>query len=180
MFDSPSLREYNPRAGQAALPAAKVKRVPASHDGLEAILQVDGASKGNPGPAGAGVLLTAVAGDVLQELSVPIPHATNNVAEYTALLEGLRAAQRLGLRRIEVRTDSELLFRQLKGLYRVKNPGLQRLYGQAVALIDRFEQCRLCQVPREQNVAADKLASAAAAQAAKSSGVRRGQGSLEL
>ena len=150
------------------------------HDGLEAILYVDGASKGNPGPSGAGVVVTAVAGDVLQELSVPIAHATNNVAEYTALLEGLRAAQKLGLRRIEVRTDSELLYRQLKGVYRVKNPGLQRLYGQAADLIRRFEQCRLRQIPREENGEADRQATAAASRAAKAARPQRRQGGLDL
>ena len=138
-----------------------------THDGPEAIVHVDGASRGNPGAAGAGVVIRTRGGDIVQELSVPIPHATNNVAEYRGLIEGLRAAEELGLRRIEVRTDSELLFRQLKGIYRVKNPGLRQLHAEAVGLLRRFEGYSLRQVRREENAHADRLASAAAALAAR-------------
>lgn len=147
---------------------------------LDAIIAVDGASKGNPGPAGAGVVVMAPEGDILQEIGVPIPHATNNVAEYTGLLRGLEAARELGLRRIEVRTDSELMVRQLSGEYRVKNPGLRRLYAQVVQLIDRFESCRVRHVSREKNVRADQLASAAAREAAKAPAREPAQGRLEL
>jgi ribonuclease HI len=135
-------------------------------DGLQAVVCVDGASKGNPGPAGAGVVIAAPEGDVLRELSIPIAHATNNVAEYMGLVAGLRAARELGLKRIEVRTDSELLQRQLDGTYRVKNPRLRKLHSQAAGLMHRFECCGVRHVPREQNQAADKLASAAARTAA--------------
>jgi ribonuclease HI len=135
--------------------------------GPQALVFIDGASKGNPGPAGAGVVIAAPEGDVLRELSVPIPHATNNVAEYTGLVEGLRAARELGLARIEVRTDSELLQRQLDGTYRVKNPTLRRLHARAAGLMHRFERCRIRHITRDQNQAADRLASAAARQAAR-------------
>jgi len=151
-----------------------------AHDGPEAIIHVDGASRGNPGAAGAGVVIRTVWGDVVQELSVPITHATNNVAEYRGLLEGLRAASALGLTRIEVRTDSELLFRQLKGIYRVKNPRLRELYAEAVGLIQRFEKCSLRQVRREENAHADRLASAAAAQAARTGKRPPPQGRLDV
>jgi ribonuclease HI len=152
----------------------------AGSDGLQAVISVDGASRGNPGPAGAGVVIRAPQGDVLQELSVPLESTTNNVAEYTALLEGLRAAQALGLHRVELRTDSELLFRQLKGIYRVKNARLRVLHQRALGLIRLFEQFRLRQVPREQNGDADRLADAAAAQAARPGSQAKRQGSLEL
>ncbi len=151
-----------------------------AQDGPEAIIHVDGASRGNPGPAGAGVVIRGPQGDVLQELSVPIAHATNNVAEYRGLIEGLRAAEALGLRRLEVRTDSELLFRQLNGIYRVKKPGLQRLYGEVVGMMRRFERCSLRQVRREENRHADRLASAAAAQAAKTGNGPPPQGRLDV
>jgi ribonuclease HI len=150
--------------------------------GLQAVVFVDGASKGNPGPSGAGVLIAAPEGDVLRELSVPIADATNNVAEYTGLLEGLRAARELGLERIEVRTDSELLYRQLEGSYRVKNAKLRQLHARASQLIHGFERCRVRHVRREENQAADKLASAAATSAAKRAGrsQRPQQRSLDL
>jgi ribonuclease HI len=157
-----------------------VTPVPAARANLDAIIAVDGASKGNPGPAGAGVVVMAPEGDVLRELSIPIPHATNNVAEYTGLLKGLEAARELGLRRIEVRTDSELMVRQLSGEYRVKNPGLQRLHAQVAQLIDRFESCRVRHVMREKNVLADRLASAAAREAGKGPERKPAQGSLDL
>jgi len=119
-------------------------------------------------------------GEVLQELSIPIPHATNNVAEYTGLLRGLEAARKLGLQRVEVRTDSELMARQLNGQYRVKNPGLQRLYAQATQLIDRFEACHVRHVNREKNVLADKLATEGARAAAKTPNRQPAQGRLDL
>jgi ribonuclease HI len=152
----------------------------ATAPGVDAIIAVDGASKGNPGPAGAGVIIMAPEGDVLLEFSVPIPHATNNVAEYTGLLRGLEAARELGLQRVEVRTDSELMVRQLNGQYRVKNPGLRRLYSQVAVLMDRFALCRVRHVTRDQNASADRLASAGAREAAKTGARRPAQGSLDL
>jgi len=127
-------------------------------------------------------VIVAPRGDVLKELSLPIAHATNNVAEYTGLVEGLRAARELGFERIEVRTDSELLHRQLDGTYRVKNPTLRRFHAQASGLIQRFEWCRVRHIPRDRNQAADKLASAAAGKAAERGEAveQPKQGSLEL
>lgn len=127
-------------------------------------------------------MIAAPQGDVLQELSLPIAHATNNVAEYTGLVEGLRAARELGLKRIEVRTDSELLHRQLDGTYRVKNPTLRQFHARASGLIHRFEWCRVRHIPRDQNRAADKLASAAARKAAErgQAADQPKQGSFEL
>jgi ribonuclease HI len=123
-----------------------------------ATLWTDGAARGNPGPAGAGVMLKASSGEVLAAEGRFLGHTTNNVAEYRALLFGLERALELGVRRVEVRADSELLIKQLKGEYRVRNAGLRPLYEQALALIARFEATRLKHVRREHNGEADRLA----------------------
>jgi ribonuclease HI len=128
-----------------------------SGDGFST-LWTDGAARGNPGPAGAGVMLKAPSGEVLAAEGRFLGHTTNNVAEYRALLLGLERALELGVRRLEVRADSELLIKQLKGEYRVRNAGLKPLYDQAVALIARFEVARLKHVRREHNAEADRLA----------------------
>jgi ribonuclease HI len=124
----------------------------------DAILWTDGAARGNPGPAGIGALLKTLTGEVLSADSAYVGEATNNVAEYKALLLGLERALELGIRRIEVRADSELLVKQIKGQYRVKNPGLRPLFQAATALLARFESSRLVHVRREHNAEADRLA----------------------
>nr|PZN21043.1 MAG: ribonuclease H [Pseudomonadota bacterium] len=124
----------------------------------EAILWTDGAARGNPGPAGCGAILKTADGRVLSAESQYLGQTTNNVAEYKALLLGLTRALEAGVRRIEVRADSELLIRQLKGEYRVKNEGLKPLAAEAKALLARFESFRLQHVRRELNTEADQLA----------------------
>ncbi|MGQ9732657.1 MAG: ribonuclease HI family protein, partial [Candidatus Zipacnadales bacterium] len=146
---------------------------------VQAIIYIDGASKGNPGPAGAGIVITAPTGDVLREISVPIPYGTNNFAEYTGLIEGLRAARTLDLSRVEIRTDSELMARQLNGEYRVKSPQLRPLHTRALRLLRDFEVCRVIHVAREKNAEADKLAAAAAQLAVKLGSRQSTQGSLD-
>ena len=126
--------------------------------GPEAILWTDGAARGNPGPAGIGAFLQTPAGETLARCSEYFGHTTNNVAEYGALLMGLRRALELGLKRIEVRADSELLVKQLNGEYRVKNPKLKPMYEEAKKLLARFERTSLHHVPRELNAEADRLA----------------------
>jgi len=126
----------------------------------DAVLWTDGAARGNPGPAGIGALLKSATGEVLVAASAYLGEATNNVAEYQALLLGLTRALELGVRRIEVRADSELLIKQLRGEYRVKSPGLRPLFERAQALLQSFEQSRLVHVRREQNTEADRLANA--------------------
>jgi len=126
----------------------------------DAILWSDGAARGNPGPAGAGAILRTPAGVVLAELCGFLGHTTNNVAEYRALLMGLEQALALGVRRLEVRADSELLIKQLRGEYRVKDPKLKPLWQEAKELLARFEAARLHHVPRAQNSDADRLANA--------------------
>jgi len=123
-----------------------------------ATLWTDGAARGNPGPAGAGVMLKTAAGEVLAAEGRFLGHTTNNVAEYRALLFGLERALEIGVRKVEVRADSELLIKQLKGEYRVRNAGLRPLYEEALALLARFEATRLIHVRREHNSEADRLA----------------------
>ena len=124
-------------------------------------LHVDGASRGNPGEAGFGVQVEAGDGRPLAGLYGYLGKATNNVAEYQALLHGLRFALERGAREVEVFSDSELLVRQVEGRYRVKNPGLLPLFREAKALMARFERVRLKHVPREHNREADALANRA-------------------
>ncbi|HWA78223.1 MAG TPA: ribonuclease HI family protein [Polyangiaceae bacterium] len=123
-----------------------------------AVLWTDGAARGNPGPAGGGAVLKTPDGDLLDEQSQYLGHTTNNVAEYRALLLGLERALSFGVQELEVRADSELLIRQLKGEYRVKNPGLQPLHAEAKRLLARFAVVKLVHVRRELNGEADRLA----------------------
>ncbi|HVO11633.1 MAG TPA: ribonuclease HI family protein [Vicinamibacteria bacterium] len=124
-------------------------------------LHVDGASRGNPGEAGFGVHVATADGSEVASLFGYLGRATNNVAEYQALLHGLRFALARGARAVEVFSDSELLVRQLAGRYRVKHPGLQPLFREAQALLARFASVRVSHVPREQNREADALANRA-------------------
>ena len=103
-------------------------------------------------------MLKTRSGVVIVAEGQSIGHATNNVAEYRALLLGLEKALERGVRRVEVRADSELLIKQLKNEYRVKNPGLRPLFEQAQAMLGRFETVRLTHVRREHNAEADRLA----------------------
>jgi ribonuclease HI len=121
---------------------------------------VDGGSRGNPGPAGSGVVLE-VAGGPREEHTLFLGRTTNNVAEYAGLLAALERAHVLGVRELEVRSDSELLVKQLNGAYRVRAPHLQPLWLRAVSLMDLLARCRIVHIPREQNSAADRLANLA-------------------
>lgn len=125
---------------------------------VEAVLWTDGAARGNPGPAGSGAILKALGGEVLFSDGRYLGHTTNNVAEYRALLVGLAGAFARGVRRLEVRADSELLIKQLRGEYRVKSPILRPLFEEARALLARFELVRLVHVRRALNGEADALA----------------------
>ena len=122
------------------------------------IVACDGAARGNPGPAGIGVQITSEHGRILAEIAEGIGEATNNVAEYTAMIEGLRRAQELGARRVTVRSDSQLLVNQLTGRYRVKTPHLQPLHRRARSLAAGFDHVSFEHVPRELNTEADRLA----------------------
>lgn len=127
---------------------------------------IDGGSRGNPGPAGYGVQIVDETGAVIAELHGALDHTTNNVAEYTGLLAALAWAVDHGHQALHIRSDSELLVRQLRGEYRVKNAGLQLLYQDARALIGRIGRVSFEHVRREFNKEADRLANLAMDEAA--------------
>lgn len=124
-------------------------------------LYVDGASKGNPGMAGAGVWMTNQEGKKLLGMSRYLGHQTNNEAEYWALLIGLREARRWGGGTISIFTDSELISRQVKGIYRVKDPGLKGLHKEVLENLKAFSSFVIESIPREENREADRLANEA-------------------
>lgn len=121
----------------------------------------DGAARGNPGPAGAGAVVVDASGKVLARRGRFLGTATNNVAEYKGLLLGLEAAKELGAREVEVRADSQLLIRQLKGEYAVKHAGLKPLHAEALRLLRAFDRFDLQHVPREENALADEMSNRA-------------------
>jgi len=129
---------------------------------LTVTIHVDGGSRGNPGPAGAGVVIrSADDGTILFEGGYFIGRATSNVAEYQGLLRGLERAAALGANEARVFADSELLVRQMTGVYRVRNPGLKPLFEQARRHIGQFRRVRFTHVPRTENADADRLANQA-------------------
>ncbi len=135
----------------------------------------DGGSRGNPGPAGYGVRIEDGAGKLVEELYEFLGTATNNVAEYRGLLAALRWARDHDLTSLRVRSDSELLVKQMKGVYRVKNPGLQPLHQEAQQLARQIGRVVFEHVRREQNSEADRLANKAMDEAAAAPPPRRGQ-----
>jgi broad specificity phosphatase PhoE/ribonuclease HI len=131
------------------------------------IVEADGGSRGNPGPAGYGaVVFDATTRAVLAERAEAIGTETNNVAEYRGLIAGLNAAHELGARRVAVRMDSKLVVEQMKGVWQVKNPALRDLARQASALRQEFEDVTFEWIPRERNKHADRLANEAMDRAA--------------
>jgi len=135
--------------------------------GGSATANIDGGSRGNPGPAGYGVRVEQEDGTVV-ELKESLAMATNNVAEYSGLLAALRWAAAHGIRTLHIRSDSELLVKQMKGIYRVKNAGLQPLHEDARALVKQIGRVTFEHVRREFNKDADRLANEAMDEAASS------------
>ncbi len=125
------------------------------------LLHVDGGARGNPGPAAIGVVIATPEGSVVEELAERIGVATNNVAEYRALLRGLERAAALGAREVELVGDSELVARQLTGAYKVKHPAMRPLYLDAMEALRGFDRWHIRTVPRAQNARADGLVNAA-------------------
>jgi ribonuclease HI len=125
------------------------------------VVHVDGGARGNPGPAAVAAVASTQAGEVLGETSAYIGEATNNVAEYRAVLLGLELARSLGAREVEVVNDSELVARQIGGQYKVKHAGLKPLHAQARAALREFRAWSIRAVRREQNAEADALVNAA-------------------
>ena len=126
------------------------------------LVQIDGSSLGNPGPAGIGVRIVGPDGSVVKEVSRFIGIRTNNQAEYEGLLCALTEGRRLGFGRAVIRTDSELLYQQMAGRYKVKNPGLKLLHARARELAAALPDVSIELVRREENKETDKLAKAAA------------------
>jgi ribonuclease HI len=148
---------------------------PPSHalEGPSLVMNIDGAARGNPGPAGVGVMIREEGGPLERELWEYIGEATNNVAEYEALLLALSEAGRLKAARVTVRSDSELLVRQLEGRYRVKHPRLMGLHARARDLLKALPSFRIEHVGRERNRQADALANRAIDEALAGPNLRR-------
>lgn len=125
------------------------------------IINADGASRGNPGPAAIGATLKDEAGNTLATISRRIGTATNNQAEYQAIIAALEKAAALGTRQIVVRSDSELVVKQLQGKYKIKNTALRPLYQEVVKLAGRFENFSISHVPRTRSAGVDRLANKA-------------------
>ena len=125
------------------------------------IVNVDGGARGNPGPAGWGAVVSGADGAVIAELYGSIPHATNNIAEYSGLVAALNWCAQHDASDVLVRSDSLLLVQQMKGVYKVKNEGLKPLYGQARLLASRIGRVTYEHVRREFNKDADRLANIA-------------------
>ncbi|WP_426754201.1 ribonuclease HI family protein [Myxococcus sp. Y35] len=146
-------------APEPAAPRAETAPAAESHPRLR--VYSDGAARGNPGPAGAGAVLVDPTGNVVARLGRFLGTQTNNCAEYMGLLLGLKHAQSLGAREVDVYADSELLIRQLGGRYQVKSPTLRPLYEEAQKLLKGFTKVKLHHVPRAQNAEADAMSNRA-------------------
>ena len=125
---------------------------------MKRVVHVDGASRGNPGPAAIGVVITDAHWKVLEEIGEYIGEATNNVAEYRALIRALGAALAQGATEVEIRTDSELLVQQVQGGYKVRSPALRPLFEEVTGLLRQVRRWTIQRVPREANARADLLA----------------------
>lgn len=125
---------------------------------------VDGASRGNPGPAGIGVAIQNSEGLTVAEIGEPLGRTTNNVAEYKAMIRALEEARSLGCNRLQIYTDSELMARQINGLYAVKSRHLYPLYQRVRALMAEFSWVNVAHIYRESNYLADRLSNMGADQ----------------
>ncbi len=128
---------------------------------MKLVVHVDGGSRGNPGPAAAASVVSSAEGKILDEASELLGTVTNNVAEYRALLLGLARARVFGASEVEVVNDSELIAKQVQGLYKVKHPAMRPLHQQALAALRGFDKWKVHTVPRAQNAHADALVNAA-------------------
>jgi ribonuclease HI len=124
---------------------------------VKLVVNVDGGARGNPGPAAIGAVVQGADGEILEERGERIGTATNNVAEYRALLLGIERAAELGASELELIGDSELIVRQVKGEYKVKDATLRELHGKVVRALRPFESWSIRHVRRERNAEADRL-----------------------
>ena len=123
---------------------------------MKVVVHVDGGARGNPGPAAAAAVVSTPAGEVLDEAAEALGTATNNVAEYRGLLLGLERARVLGATEVDVVNDSELVARQVNGIYKVKHPDMRPLHAAALQALGGFERWSVRSVPRAENAAADE------------------------
>ena len=129
---------------------------------MRLLIHTDGAARGNPGPAGAGAILRdAATGETVAEIAEGLGRATNNVAEWTAVRLALDEARRLGADRVDLRMDSELVARQITGIYRVKHPDLKPIHAAVMELLRSFDGYTVGHVPRALNKDADRLSNIA-------------------
>jgi ribonuclease HI len=128
---------------------------------VKVVVHVDGGARGNPGPAAAACVISTPAGEALEESAELLGVATNNVAEYRALLLGLSRAKEMGASEVEVVNDSELVAKQVKGLYKVKHAAMKPLHAEAIQALRGFDAWSIRSVPRAQNAQADALVNAA-------------------
>jgi ribonuclease HI len=124
---------------------------------MELIIHSDGGARGNPGPAGIGVVISDLNGNEIKAVKEYIGEATNNQAEYKALIRGLTEAISMQAEKVTCNLDSELVVKQLNGQYKIKEPGLQVLAAEALRLTPKFKQIKFQHVRREKNVRADEL-----------------------
>jgi len=153
---TPPRRGTNQPSDSQGLFAISPKTVVAAHTA-----HIDGGARGNPGPSGYGVVIHDASGSKVAELSEYLGHHTNNYAEYQGLLAVLRYAVEQGIKALQVVSDSELMVRQMKGIYKVKNPDLRKLYEEAQPLVRKLDYFEIRHSMREQNVDADRLANEA-------------------
>jgi len=137
------------------------------------VLYTDGASKGNPGDAGIGIVISEPDGTVIREIGEYIGKTTNNVAEYKALIRGLGECLELGATSVEINTDSELLVLQIKGFYKVKSARLKPLHGEVMSILKHFRAVSISHVLREFNRRADELANEGVAKKSRPPAKRR-------
>ena len=123
-------------------------------------IYIDGASKGNPGPSGIGVVICQD-GQTIKNISSYIGNTTNNIAEYTALIYGLQEGLIINAESIKINTDSQLLYRQINKVYKIRNPNILGLYNQASHLMSAFKEVSIKYISRKANRGADKLATKA-------------------
>ena len=128
---------------------------------MKLVVHVDGGSRGNPGPGAAASVVSTPTGELLDEASELLGTVTNNVAEYRALLLGLARARALGATEVEVVNDSELIAKQIRGLYKVKHAAMRPLHREALAALRAFDAWKIRTVPRAENADADALVNAA-------------------
>ena len=148
--------------------AGSARATARAEGGRRVIVEADGGSRGNPGPAGYGaVVRDAATGEVLAERAAGIGRATNNVAEYRGVIAGLAAAVELGAAAVDVRLDSKLIVEQMSGRWKVKHPDMKPLAAEVTALVRRFGSASFRWVPRERNTYADRLANEAMDAAAR-------------